>query len=70
MITPRWGEGGVLVTSHWGSCFNGYFPLGKLVSGLLSTGGKGGLHDYFMLGERVGFWLLPTGEVVLMVTCH
>ena len=48
---------GFWVTSHWGSWFNGYFPLGKLVSGLLPTGGEGGLHDYSLLGERVGFWV-------------
>ena len=47
----------VLITSHWGSWFNGYFPLGKLVSGLLPAGGEGGLHDYSPLGERVGFWV-------------
>ena len=29
------------VTSSWGSWFNGYFPLGKLVSGLFPTGGEG-----------------------------
>ena len=65
---PRWGRGwvfgllptgevGLMVTSHWGSWFNGYFPLGKLVSGLLPAGGEGGLHDYSPWGERVGFWV-------------
>ena len=48
---------GFLVTSHWGGWLNGYFPLGKLVSGLLPAGGEGGLHDYSPLGERVGFWV-------------
>ena len=44
-------------TSRWGSWFNGYFPLGKLVSGLLPAGGEAGLHDYSLLGEKVGFWV-------------
>ena len=56
-----------MVTSHWGSWFQDYLRLGKLVSGLLPTGGEGGLHDYSPLGER-GFGLLLTGEVGLMVT--
>ena len=30
-----------MFTSRWGSWFNVYFPLGKLVSGLLSAGGEG-----------------------------
>ena len=47
---------GFWVTSRWGSWFNGYFLLGKLVSGLLPAGGEGGLHDYSPLGERVGFY--------------
>ena len=51
---------GFWVTSHWGSWFNGYFPLGKLVSGLLPAGGEGGLHDYSPLGER-GFWVMSHG---------
>ena len=49
------GEVGLMVTFRWGSWFQGYFPLGKLVSGLLPAGREGGLHDYFPLGERVGF---------------
>ena len=56
-----------MVTSRWGSWCNGYFPLGKLVSGLLPAGGEGGLHDYSPPGER-GFGLLLAGEVGLMVT--
>ena len=51
------GEVGLMVTSHWGSWFNGCFLLGKLVSGLLPAGGEGGLYDYSPLGERVGFWV-------------
>ena len=50
------------------SWFYGHFPLGKLVSGLLPAGGEGGLDEYSPLGERVGLWLLPTGEVGFMVT--
>ena len=43
---------------HWaGKVVYGYFPLGDLVSGLLPTGGEGGLHDYPLLGGRVGFWV-------------
>ena len=44
-----------------GSWFNSYFPLGKLVSGLLPAGGEGGLHDYSSLGERVGCMITPAG---------
>ena len=71
MITPCWGDRvGFWVTSCWGSWFNGYFPLGKLVSGLLPAGGEGGLHDYPCWGRGWGFGLLPAGEVGLMVTSH
>ena len=30
-------------------------PSGELVSGLLPAGGEGGLHEYSLPGERVGF---------------
>ena len=70
MITPAGGEGGFLVTSRWGSWFNGCFPLGKLVSGSLPAGGEGGLLDYSPLGERMGFWVTSRWEVGLMVTSH
>ena len=71
---------GFLVTSCWGSWFNGYFPLGKLVSGLLPAGervgcmitphwGEGGFYIYFPLGKLV-LWLLPAGEVGFRVTPH
>ena len=60
-VTPCWGEGGLhgyslpgervgLIYFLLGSWFYGYFPLGKLVSGLLPAGGEGGLHDYPLLG--------------------
>ena len=55
---------GFLVTSCWGSWFNCYFPLGKLVSGLLPAGGEGGLHDYSSLGERWVFGYFPPGKLV------
>ena len=56
MITPHWGERvGFIFSSCWGCWFNGYFPLGSWVSGLL--GGEGGF-----------LWLLHTGEVDLIVT--
>ena len=45
---------GFLVTSHWGSWFNGYFPLGKLVSRLLPTGGEGRVFGSLLTGD-VGF---------------
>ena len=80
-VTPHWGTGwvaclpplgervGFWVTSRWGSWFNGYFPLGKLVSGLLLAGGEGGLHDYSPLGERVGFYdHFSLGMLGFMVT--
>ena len=57
-----------MVTSHWKSWFYGYFPPGKLVSGLLPAWGEGGLFVYSPLGERVccmvtsrwGSWFLVT----------
>ena len=71
MITPRWGRGwgfgllparevGLMVTSHWGSWFQGYSPLGERVGCMITP------H----WGRGWGFWLLPTGEVGLMVTSH
>ena len=66
-----------MVVAHWallswfhvysslgrGTCFYAYFLLKKLVSGLLPTGGEGGLHEYSPLGVWLGFlWLLPSGE--------
>ena len=65
-LLPAGGEGGLhdysplgervgfLVTSHWGSWFNGYFPLGKLVSGLLPTRGEGRVLGSLLTGD-VGF---------------
>ena len=55
MITPRWGRGwvfwllptgevGLMVTSRWGSWFQGYSPLGERV----------GFSDHFSLG-MLGF---------------
>ena len=46
MFTPHWA--GVVA---W---FYGFFPLEKLVSGLLPAGGQGRLHEYSPLGEWVG----------------
>ena len=40
----------------WGTCFYAYFLLKKLVSGLLPTGGEGGLHEYSPLGVWLGFY--------------
>ena len=67
-LTPHWIRGRVacLPSLGWGSWFMfalpwagkvvyGYFLLGDLVSRLLHAGGEGGLHDYPLLGERVGF---------------
>ena len=46
-----------MVTSHWGSWFQGYSPLGERVDCMITPGwGRG------------GFGLLPTAEVGLMVT--
>ena len=70
MTTPHWERGGffellpagevdLMVTSRWGSW----------VSGLLTTGGEGGLHDYSPLGERVGFYdHFSLGMLGFMVT--
>ena len=44
-----------MVTSHWGSWFNGYFPLGKLVSGLIPAGGEGKVLGSLLTGD-VGFY--------------
>ena len=48
---------------HWaGKVVYGYFPLEDLVSGLLPTGGEGGLHEYSPLGEWVGLYVyFPLG---------
>ena len=47
----------------WGTCFYAYFLLKKLVSGLLPTGGEGGLHEYSPLGVWLGFYgYFPLGN--------
>ena len=82
-LTPHWIRGRVvslpalgwdswfMFALHWaGKVVYGYFPVGDLVSGLLPTGGEGGLHDYPCWGRGWVFWLLPAGEVGLMVTSY
>ena len=66
-----------MVVAHWvliswfhvysslgrGTCFYAYFLLKKLVSGLLATGGEGGLHEYSPLGVWLGFYgYFPLGN--------
>ena len=67
-----------MVVAHWAllswfhvysslgreTCFYAYFLLKKLVSGLLPTGGEGGLHEYSLLGVCF-LWLLPSAEWLL-----
>ena len=62
-LLPAGGEGGLhdysplaervdfLVTSHWGSWFNGYFPMGRLVSGLLPAVGEGRVSGSLLTGD-------------------
>ena len=50
------------------SWFYGYFPLGKLVSGLLPTGGEGGLHMYSPMGKRVNCMITSHWESWFLVT--
>ena len=52
-------EVGLMVTSCWGSWFNGYFRLGKLVSGLLVAGG---VYDHFSLG-MLGFMVTSKKKI-------
>ena len=54
------GEVGLMVTSHWGSWFQGYSPLGKRVGCIITP----------RWGRGWVFGLLPTREVGLMVTSH
>ena len=55
MVTSRW-EVGFMVSSHWGSWFQGFSRLGE-----------GGLHGYFLLGKLI-LWFLPTGEAGFKVS--
>ena len=58
------GEVGFMVTSHWGSWFQGYSLLGERV-GCMGTppGGEGGLHGFFLLGKLV-YGYFPLGKLV------
>ena len=52
-----------LLLAGLGTCFYAYFLLKKLVSGLLPTGGEGGLHEYSPLGVWLGFYgYFPLGN--------
>ena len=66
MVVAHWA---LLIWFHvysslgWGTCFYAYFLLKKLVSGLLPTGGEGGLHEHSPLGVWLGFYgYFPLGN--------
>ena len=43
-----------MVTSHWGSSFQGYPPFGRgSVACVLPAVGEGRFYDYFLLGKLV-----------------
>ena len=82
-LTPHWIRGRVacLPSLGWGSWFMfalpwagkvvyGYFLLGDLVSRLLHAGERVGCMITLCWGRGWVFWLLPAGEVGLMVTSH
>ena len=62
VLEPVWGSWFIFAL-HWaGKVVYAYFPLGDLFSGLLPTGGEGGLHENSPLGEWVGLYVyFPLG---------